>query len=185
MLFMDVYILYFIEKQVTMSILLNFSDQLVSIDLSEYEEQSLISHIRACHKIADELPSEIEVERPSHIQTAYNMYIFGHSSNASASSGTGSGSVSKTTSPQTSNKNISGKPTAAIATESGGNSGCNTVPPISIQLPAAVVDSVESACLTSARSAVVCAVQRLSASSIDLFDLLFQEKQLGWIGGMA
>jgi hypothetical protein len=166
-----------------MSILLNFSDQLVSIDLSEYDEQSLINHIRACHKIADELPSEIEVERPSHVQTAYNMYIFGHSSNVSAGSGTGSGSASKTTSPQTSNKNISGKQTAANTPEIGGNSGSSAVRPISIELPAAVIDSVESACLTSARSAVVCAVQRLSASSIDLFDLLFQEKQLGWIGG--
>ena len=44
-----------------MSLQLNFSDQLVLIDLREYDEASLLTHVKACHTIADQLPSHFDI----------------------------------------------------------------------------------------------------------------------------
>ena len=46
-----------------MSLQLNFSDQLVLIDLTEYDEASLLNHIKACHTIVEQVPSHFDISR--------------------------------------------------------------------------------------------------------------------------
>ena len=53
-----------------MSLQLNFSDQLVLIDLSGYDEASLLSHVKACHTIADQLPSHFDISLKDEENTA-------------------------------------------------------------------------------------------------------------------
>jgi hypothetical protein len=156
-----------------MSLLLNFADQLVLIDLSEYDEQSLIGHIKACHTIVDILPSDIEVARPTPPPVVSPMYPHKSQDNDGDDDNgeDGDGKDAR-----------HGRQGAAYQSDRSNNySGSSDV--ISMRLPPAVIDAVESACLTGARSAAVLAVRRFSYSMQDLIDMLVQEKQMGWIGG--
>ena len=120
-----------------MSLQLNFSDQLQMMDLRGYDEASLLSHIKACHTIVDQLPSHFDINRAKE----------------------------------------------GDEKDSDRQSSSDSPFFLRIELSAAATDSVRCACLSSARLAVVQAVQRVALSVQGLLDLFFCEKQkTGWIG---
>ena len=144
-----------------MSLQLNFSDQLLLVDLSEYDEMSLLSHIKACHVIVDQLPSHFDIKKA---QESDKDGFERMRSNSKCLRNVNDSTI--TEKPE----NI---PIDVLASSS-----------VSIELSPAAIDSVRCACLSSARTAAVQAVHRVQQGSVtDLLDLFFVEGRTSmWIG---
>lgn len=144
-----------------MSLQLNFSDQLLLLDLSEYDETSLLSHIKACHTIVAQLPSHFDIRKTQECDKE--------------------GFEGVRTSPK-SLRNIhdnssSEKSKETEVTVEGVSSS------VSIELSPAATDSVRCACLSSAHMAAIQTVQRVRGSMQDILDLFFVEGRTSkWIG---
>jgi hypothetical protein len=144
-----------------MSLQLNFSDQLLLLDLSYYDEVSLLSHVKACHSIVDHLPSHFDITRTKE----------GEDKKRDKEQNP------KTKTLKISNDKNSDSELSAADTDSAAASS------ISVQLSPAAIDAVRCACLSSARIAIVQAVQRVNLSVQSLVDLFFCEgKNSRWIG---
>lgn len=139
-----------------MSLQLNFSDQLALIDLTEYDEASLLNHIKACHTIVVQLPSHFDISRRD--DEKENNSLKSQKSQKSPI-------VQKTGQRDEKDSNIDSQ-------------SCK-----SIELSPAVTDSVRSACYSSAKFAVIHTVRRMGYSVQGLVDLLFIESHSSnWIG---
>lgn len=144
-----------------MSLQLNFSDQLLLMDLSNYDEVSLLSHVKACHSIVDHLPSHFDICRAKEGEEKKS---------------------DKESNQKTKNLKINNDRNSD-SEHSAADSELGTASSISVQLSPAAIDSVRCACLSSARTAIVQAVQRVSVSVQSLVDLFFCEsKNSKWIG---
>jgi hypothetical protein len=141
-----------------MSLQLNFSDQLLLLDLSHYDEVSLLSHVKACHSIVDHLPSHFDITRTKEGEDKKR---------------------DKEQNPKTKTLKISNSDSELSAADSYSGAASS----ISVQLSPAAIDAVRCACLSSARIAIVQAVQRVNLSVQSLVDLFFCEgKNSRWIG---
>ena len=155
-----------------MSLQLNFSDQLLLMDLSEYEELALLGHIAACHTIADQLPSHYR------INGAGEEIIRGRTS---CKGGVIEG-IDRESSKSRSKRSCddSCSEVSDVFTDPASDSSPAFT---SIELSLAATDSVRCACLSSARMAVVHAVLLASKSVSGLLAMFFREEKCGaWIG---
>jgi hypothetical protein len=177
-----------------MSLQLNFSDQLVLIDLGEYDEAALLNHIKACHTIVDQLPSHFDIGRRDDDDDERSVNSQKSRQDNSQKSRQESRQENRHENSQKSRQAISVKSRQEISqvirqdsrheNDSDADS-LNSRSPAFIKLSPAVVDSVRSACFSSARSAVVQIVQRTQYSVQGLVDLCFIEAHNGsWIGNL-
>ena len=151
---------------------LNFSDQLLLIDFSEYDEVALLSHINACHTIADQLPSH------NRINGDREEMVRGRISCKEGAKEEKSKEFGESRSKRNCDNDGSEFTDAVADRASDSTSVCT-----SIELNLAATDSVRCACLSSARMAVVHAVQLAGKSVSGLLSMFFKEKKgSAWIG---
>ena len=151
---------------------LNFSDQLLLIDFSEYDELALLSHINACHTIADQLPSHYRIngdrEEMGRGRISCKEGVIEEKSEE----------FSKSRSKRCCDDDGSEFSDTVTDPACDSSSVCT-----SIELNLAATDSVRCACLSSARMAVGHAVQLASKSVSGLLSMFFKEKKgSAWIG---
>ena len=170
-----------------MSLQLNFSDQLVLIDLSEYDEAALLSHVKACHSIVDQLPSHFDISRreeegDSPRSQRASERISGRNSGRRVRNSERSSDRQESTKESTKESAKESAKESRQDNDSDTDSVMSRTPTC-IQLSPAATDSVRSACLSSARLAVVQVVQRTRHSVQGLVDLFFVETHnSSWIG---
>ena len=155
-----------------MSLQLNFSDQLLLMDLSDYDESALLAHIAACHRIADNLPSHYRIngagEEVIRGKTSFRGGIIEGNDRES----------SKSRSKRICDDNSSEVSDVFIDPASDSSPAFT-----SITLSPAATDSVRCACLSSARMAVVQVVLIAGKSVSGLLAMFFrEEKGSAWIG---
>ena len=143
---------------------LNFSDQLLLMDFGEYDEVALLSHINACHTIADQLPSHYRIngDREEMVRGRISCKE----------------EFSESRSKRNCDNDCSDFSNAVADRASDSATVCT-----SIELNLAATDSVRCACLSSARMAVVHAVRLAGKSVSGILSMFFKEKNgSAWIG---